>query len=745
MPRLTRGRLTEWIHLNGPFDVDELQDVANSRWSRRTGWLCVGLASATGLCCFSFAVPRVSAEVADRRSADSDDDTVGRASVNSVSIEESIAPLIAPAIHKTSDGKADQRVKPVQDSSEEAVPAEPAPGLFRWRRTPRLPQDPFADKVATKPVSPAQAKPAMRPSPVLDQSPAAAMARHSKTGEADGAATDLSTNRAAIIARRNQEPLATRRRLLEQLEKSESTPEQTQSATPVVTPRSTKPVRDLEQGVELRNQKVDQTASKAPATDFDQAAAHSAATRPRTLAKPESDQNLRAMFERSEDADEPQASIDAGQTRQLPTTRSPQIRSDASRVIKQVAETDASSDSEIQSAELSTETPVQALKLRARKAKAQGRTAAARQLEQTADSIEKQQQALQPEPTPVSDPVVEDKAAEFEATNPDGSDSTSSERGGPSLLPQPTPTFDEPIVQSELSNQPLSRPAKPTASVAGRTRLKSKHLNEPRNAAIAVLQSGRTKTLGTSQKPQRESLRPIDETPSATGTYEPPSSASSSQISTSKHAAGRTRLHESNIINGHEPKIRQSNNSEPISQAETQRTEVSAPSLIPTRPYLPDPQALANRSIQLPAPEGWSAARKFPNRAVEAATTSGWNLPQAQSPTAVQPPFEATSFNPKLTTDRPVELSAIEDVAVETPPAELQVLNGYQPHGDGLRNAIHTAESSAHEPARIVESGLDSQLPDEIQEQSWQPSWFVVICTAVCTLAGTLYYTRGRS
>lgn len=732
----------------GPFDVDESPDISKSRWSRRAGWLCAGLASATGLCCFSFVIPQLNAETSERRAED-DDEFVGRASVNSISDKASTSSTTS-ASRDSDDLKSDQRVNPEDDSPFETESDDRASGLLRWRRSSRISKDPFADKPAAKSISPAQANPAMRPSPLTDKSPAAIRARASRRDLLDGGDTRLARNkqsdidqsaitaeRIAAIKAQNSGPLATRRRLLEQLEQStpateaESPRKQRLPADRPVANRLKKPVRDLEE--EVLRSKV----------------------------KPVSDPDLRAMFEQPDEAEETEAPQSAQQATQRATARSsenrelPKAREEIRQIADDVeahAEAEAS-DAGVAARPISTEVPVHSLMLRAKKAKEQGRLAAARQLEQAADSIQRQHQesSLRESADSVSHPESETRTLKLsDDENPTTPGSESTEPTGPSFLPAPNATFQNSESEAEIGSSQQSPPIdadEPRSATPGRAKLSTSDAAEPGARLDEESPREVPRTFYPGPHSKQKTPRVAADSKRETGAPKDSRSNHTVQISPRlKQMARRPNGAESSLL-GNEPIPGQSSDAHPATRQGTVATETAAPSLIPTRTYLPDPQALANRSIQLPAPEGWSAAKKFPIRTAKRLTpqtsqTPDWNAGHigAEADTAL---FQSVNANADRSKPRCIELDSIEAVT-ESGTGAFQVLNGNDTNQDGVRDAHFTAESSAVEPATIPEPELESRLLKDGLEPSGRPSWLTLICVAACTLLATLYWSRRK-
>jgi hypothetical protein len=805
--------------------VDESRISSKSWWYRRAGWLCTGLVATTGLCGFAFEMPDLKAETAQRRLDEDDDEAVGRASVNSLAPEELSGPTISPAHHKTTNLKADQQVAPVDGSTEESTSESRFPNLFRWRRSTNLPQDPFTDQAKDKPVSPAQSKPGMRPAPLRAKNVSAIKSQDLKTGSADGTASALRGSKA--VPNQNEGPLATRRRLLQQLEKPEQGQDQTESQAatkaetqriPVINPSSSaKPIGDLEdEVVRARVQRInaaaelwesEQVASKqtrSERTSSELTSSESKHTewlpdpRSKTLSQTEPEQDLRDLFEQPEKS----ASVQVAGKNEAPISKAatkagkkqPSAESESaepaqpiiSRRVRQVADEDATPEAGVESAEHSAELPVQALKLRARKAKEQGRTAAARQLEQAADSIQKlhvassaevatiaaeePETALQhtesaktedfkPSVSKHAKPAVTNEAIRTQdQSHPEdhgglsesATTETITEPSGPSFLPSPAPAFEEPVPElakeAKPSEQSHSAKAKPRIASIGRAQLQPLKPETFDRAATAVVPLKSSPEFATGARADRKRLHPMDENQlvpaGSSGRHADQAKQPTSGLETARQST-RYKQHE---VTGLEPKIRESQVLHFGTRPEVAIADAEAPSLIPTRPYVPEPQALANRSIQLPAPEGWSASRKLPIRSPQSTTRPDWSPPQVQTTAAVEN-FEAAriipqEFHRQQSVPRPVELGSIED-AGESRSGPLLTLNGNSDSDEGLHDAHFKSESPITEPALIDTADFERTNSPNLAS-SWQPSWLLLVGAAGLTMALTLFWTRRR-
>ena len=182
-----------------------------------------------------------------------------------------------------------------------------------------------------------------------------------------------------------------------------------------------------------------------------------------------------------------------------------------------------------------------------------------------------------------------------------------------------------------------------------------------------------------------------------------------------------------------------------------QPAEVVEPVIRPaSKAGLPPAQVLANRAIELPAPEGWSAAVKLnARRAARLAALAGsepeetvWRQVKQSQPgqgRAVLGREADSSAQRKISTQgyraasiqQPVALDKIENDSA------VRVLNSDDSDLNELRDAHHVEESDSvnEEPAKIGESTPEPVVIAEYAAPGWSV-WSLRLITAVSVLFG---------
>lgn len=170
------------------------------------------------------------------------------------------------------------------------------------------------------------------------------------------------------------------------------------------------------------------------------------------------------------------------------------------------------------------------------------------------------------------------------------------------------------------------------------------------------------------------------------------------------------------------------------------------------KPGLPPVQVLANRPIELPAPEGWSAALKLnARRAARLAALTGRQTPEAVWPEArpfqngIHPPSpNGTAESPACNTLQQGYLAPSSQQLVSLGKVEagnsVQTLNAETTEPDDLKNAVHIQGPKllTQEPAKIPDSVSEPIVVAEYAAHGQSVWWLRVL-----SVAGVLFGLYG--